>query len=80
MFIVNMQIVCLGSGWIEAAGGKDMVVKSSGVGGMITTQETKITTPANGHLITKGAKRVSYQNDDEKLSCKMIGHFVDWDS
>jgi hypothetical protein len=73
---INMQIVCLSSGWVEAVGGKDMVVKSSGVGGMITTQE-KITIPANGPLITKGATRVSYQNDDEKLSCKMIGHFVD---
>ena len=51
----------LSSGWIEAVGGKDMVVKSSGVCGMVTvTTKKKIMIPANDNVFKVGGLRIEW--------------------
>jgi hypothetical protein len=51
--------VFLSSGWIEAVGSEDMVVKSSAVCGMVTTKK-KITIPANNNVFKVGGLRIEW--------------------
>jgi len=60
VFCVNVQIVCLSSGWVEAVGGKDTVVLSDGGGGMVATTKKKITILSNDNVLKVGGERVEW--------------------
>ncbi len=57
MFVVSIRLCVSSSGWIEAVGSGDIVVKSSGVCGMVTTKK-KIMIPAINNVFKVGGLRI----------------------